>query len=148
MILAQVYVAVLAQTLEDRLNAALVANLRRANESVVGNVVGSEELLPARYELVGPGLRSFAVFCGGVGDILAVFVRACEKKRPFERTRRAREYVCNDRRVGVPDMRIDGVVLVRRGDVEGAAHRLRRCVSKSCALSPPAEPRRRATARA
>jgi hypothetical protein len=99
-----------------------MAKLGRANEIVIRDVVRSEERLPARHELVAPFLRSLARGGGGAGDFLAVFVGPRQEERGAKRASGARQYVRNEGRVSMADMRLAADIVDRRRDVIGALH--------------------------
>ena len=129
LVLTEIHVAAGPQSFEDAPNLFDVAGFRRSNEIVVAHVVCGKQLLPTRHQFVAPFLRRLAGSRRSVGDFLAVLVGPRQEERWTKRACGARQYVRDDRRVSVADMRASADVVDRRRDVIGAFHRLHCCFS-------------------
>src|SRR5687768_14539425 len=72
----QIDLVAVVELLDEPLHRSLVTRLSGADEVVVGDIEGLPDDLPARDDLVRPGLRVEALGLGGPQDLLAMFVRA------------------------------------------------------------------------
>jgi hypothetical protein len=98
-----------------------MAGLRRTDEVVVGDAEAVPRLAEAGGVAVGLFLGRDARFLGGLGDLQAVFVGACEEVGVVtEQAMPAGDGVSDDGRIGVADVRGVVDVVDRRGDVEAA----------------------------
>ena len=105
LVLAEVDVALVVELLRQPLHRADMALLRGADEVVVGDLEPLPDLLPAGHDPVGPRLR-IEPGCGGrQGHLLAVLVGSGEKVDPLAaQAVVARQEICGNRGVSVPDM--------------------------------------------
>ena len=111
--------AVVVDTLEHLLDAALVLLVSGADEEVVGRVQARGQRLEALGVAVGQLLRGDALSVGGVGHRLAVLVGAGEKEHVLATLAVvAGQHVGGDRRVRVTEVRLRVDVVDRGGDVE------------------------------
>ena len=105
--------------LKVSLNNLLMRMICRSDERIMRNVQTFPELLKLRSELVTVDLRIDSGLGRGLLDFLTMLVEPCEEKHVTSAEAPiARQHVCGDRRIRMPDMRDVIDVVDGSGDVE------------------------------
>ena len=104
-VLVEINVALVEHGLQHVAHAGLVPQVRGADELVVAHFQHRPKILEQLADGVGIGLGVLAIGFGGLHDLVAVLIRAGQKKCriPFE-TMKAAHAVGDDGRISVPQM--------------------------------------------